>query len=63
MAEIEAVKKKIEHKIVISGGAIPLCLIDPNVPRIIFSMLPNVKLIVLLRNTIDGALIISIVSY
>jgi len=41
---------------VITGEATPSYLIDPRVPKRIMSLLPKVKLIVLLRNPIDRAI-------
>ena len=55
VAEIETAKMQSGQKIMISGEATPSYLIDPNIPKRISKMIPNVKLIVLLRNPIDRA--------
>jgi len=55
VAEVETAKIQNGQKIMISGEATPSYLIDPNVPKRISKMIPNVKLIVLLRNPIDRA--------
>ncbi len=54
-SEQEKMKKQRGQKIMITGEATPSYLIDPLVPKRISEMLPNVKLIVLLRNPIDRA--------
>lgn len=53
--EQEKMQEQRKQKIMITGDATPSYLIDPFVPKRIFKMLPNVKLIVLLRNPIDRA--------
>jgi len=55
ISEQEKVKNQRGQKIMITGEATPSYLIDPLVPKRILEMLPNVKLIVLLRNPIDRA--------
>jgi len=56
ISEREKIKKQKGIQRVITGEATPSYLIDPLVPKRISEMLPNVKLIVLLRNPIERAL-------
>jgi len=54
--ELKRTKKFTSQNVIISGEATPSYLIDPLVPKRISYHLPNVKLIVLLRNPIERAL-------
>jgi len=54
--EQEKLKKQKALQNIITGEATPSYLIDPHVPQRISEMLPDVKLIVLLRNPIERAL-------
>jgi len=56
ISEIENAKKLKKQKIMISGEATPSYFIDPLIPKQISHDLPNVKLIILLRNPIERAL-------
>jgi hypothetical protein len=47
--------KQLYHQPLLTGEASPYYLIHPHVPRRIAKMLPQVKLIVLLRNPVDRA--------
>jgi len=50
------IKKKNNNSICITGESSPSYFIDPRIPKRIFKKLPNMKLIVLLRNPIDRAI-------
>lgn len=56
VSEQEETKKQRNKEFIITSEATPSYLIDPRVPKRISKMLPNVKLIVLLRNPIERAL-------
>ena len=48
--------ENIQKNSIITGEATPSYLIDPRVPKRISSLLPKIKLIILLRNPIDRAI-------
>lgn len=54
LSEIQNLKHPYNQKI-ITGEATPYYLFHPHVPEKVFEIIPNVKLIVLLRNPVDRA--------